>query len=213
MKTKFALIFFLAIFLSLLNAEEAQLRFYTLTDTDPIIIPQEIDFNEFEASCTIKYTYDGDWIGGCSFQKFCTIFRDYFYHAHLTYLDDNNKQLFGITLPDSLQVLKGIRINSDLSGMDDNFVFREDKVYSTDIQLLSRQFFQLEKLKELICAKRIHKIKLELEKVVVKWYYYCESQEERKEKTDVKKKGVFVLKVDKTCFIKVQYNNNIIGDK
>ncbi len=105
MRIKFSLILFFTLFLSFLNAGEAQLRFYSLANTDPIIIPREIDFNEFDACCTIKYTYEGDWIGGCSRKKFCIIFREYFYYAHLTYLDDNDKQLFQITLPDSFLVL------------------------------------------------------------------------------------------------------------
>jgi hypothetical protein len=211
MRIKFASILFLTLFLSFLNAGESQLRFDSLTNTDPIIIPHGIDFKEFDACCTIKYAYDGDWIGGCSRKKFCHIFRNYFYYAHLTYLDDNNKQLFRITLPDSWQFLKEIRVNFDVSGLGDNFVFKEGILYSADFQLLSRQFFQFKKLMELIRAKRVHKIRLELEKVVVKWDYSCEIRQPKKggkEKVEkVKKEGEFVLKVDKTFFIEVKYNN------
>ncbi len=209
MRITFALIFFLTLFFSFLNAGEAKLRLDSLTDTDPIIIPQEIDFNEFDACCTIKYTYEGDWIGGCSREKFCTIFREYFYYAHLTYLDGNYKELFRITLPDSFLVLGEIVYNMDSSGMGDNFVFREEIVYSTDIQILSPPLFQFEKLRELISTKRIHKIKLDLEKVVVKWDYSCEtrhSKEGGKERVEkVKKQGEFVIKVDKTYFIEIKY--------
>jgi hypothetical protein len=209
MRITFASIFFLTIFLTFVNAGEAQLRFDSLANTDPIIIPREIDFKEFDACCTIKYAYDGDWIGGCSRKKFCIIFRNYFYYAHLTYLDENNKELFRINLPDSLKVLRGIRVNLDVSGFGDNFAFKEGILYSTDLQLLSSQFFQFEKLRELISTKRIHKIRLDLEKVVVKWDYSCENlqpKERRKEKVEkVKKQGEFVLKVDKTYFIEIKY--------
>ena len=126
MRIKFVSILFLTLFFSFLNAGERQLRFDSLTKTDPIIIPQEIDFNEFDACCTIKYAYDGDWIGGCSRKKCCTILRDYFYYARLTYLDNKNIELFQITLPDCWQALKGIHGNLDVSGLGDNFVFRED---------------------------------------------------------------------------------------
>ena len=212
MRITFSLILFVTLFLSFLNAGEAQLYFISLTNTDPIIIPQEIDFKEFDACCKIKYAYDGDWIGGCSRKKFCIIFRNYWYYAHLIYLDDNNKKLFQITLPDYMQVLKKMRVNLDVSGPDDNFVFREDIVYSTDFQLLSSPFFQFKKLRELIRAKRIHKIRLDLEKVVVKWDYSCENLQpgkEGKEKVErVKKEGEFVLKIGKTYFIEVKYDNN-----
>jgi len=211
MRITFAAILFLTLFLSFLDAGEARLRFDSLTNIDPIIIPREMDFEEFDAFCTIKYTYEGDWIGGCSFKKFCNIFREYFYYAHLNYLDENNKELFRINLPDSMKILKEILFNFDMSGMDDNFVFREDIVYSTDIQILSSHLFQFEKLRELISTKRVHKIRLDLEKVVVKWDYSCEilqPKEGGKEKVEkVKKEGEFVLKVNKTFFIEVKYNN------
>ncbi len=89
-------------------------------------------------------------------------------------------------------------------------------LYSTDFQLLSSQFFQFEKLRELISTKRIHKIRLELEKVVVKWDYSCENLQPKKggkEKVEkVKKEGEFVIKVDKTFFIEVKYNNCVKSD-
>jgi hypothetical protein len=209
MRITFALILFFTLFFSFLNAGEAQLHFDSLANTDPIIIPQGIDCNEFEAFCTIKYTYEGDWIGGCSREKFCTIFRNYWYYAHLIYLDENKKELFQINLPDYLQILKKMHVNLDVSGTDDNFVFREDIVYSADFQLLSSLFFQFEKLRELISTKKVHKIRLDLEKVVVKWDYSCENlqpKEGGKEKVEkVKKEGEFVLKIDKTYFIEVKY--------
>ena len=213
MRIKFVSILFLTLFFSFLNAGERQLRFDSLTKTDPIIIPQEIDFNEFDACCTIKYAYDGDWIGGCSRKKFCIIFRNYSYYAHLTYLDNNNKKLFRITLPDSLQCMKEIRLNFDMAGLGDNFAFKEGILYSTDFQLLSSQFFQFEKLRELISTKKVHKIRLDMEKVVVKWDYSCESRqpkEEGKKKIEkVKKEGEFVIKVDKTYFIEIKYEGNV----
>ncbi len=213
MRITFASILFLTIFLTFVNAEEVQLRFDSLTNTDPIIIPREIDFKEFEAFCTIKYTYEGDWIGGCSREKFCTIFRNYWYYAHLTYLDENKKELFQINLPDYLQILKKMHVNLDVSGTEDNFVFREDIVYSADFQLLSSLFFQFEKLRELISTKRVHKIRLDLEKVVVKWDYSCENlqpKEGGKEKVEkVKKEGEFLIKVDKTYFIEIKYEGDV----
>jgi hypothetical protein len=211
MRITFASILFFTLFLSFLNAGEAQLRFDSLANTDPIIIPREIDFKEFDACCTIKYAYDGDWIGGCSRKKFCIIFRNYWCYAHLIYLDENKKELYRINLPDYLQILKKMHVNLDVAGLGDNFVFKEGILYSADFQLLSSLFFQFEKLRELISAKKIHKIRLELEKVVVKWDYSCEIRQPKKggkEKVEkVKKEGEFVLKVDKTFFIEVKYNN------
>jgi hypothetical protein len=213
MRIKFASILFITFLLSFFNPVEAQLRFDSLANTDPIIIPCEIDFKEFEAHCTIRYTYEGDWIGGCSRKKFCIIFRNYWYYAHLTYLDENKKELYRINLPDYLQILKIMHVNLDVGGMGDNFVFREDIVYSADFQLLSSLFFQFERLRELISAKKIHKIRLDLEKVVVKWDYSCggrQPKEGGKEKVEkVKKEGEFVIKVDKTYFIEIKYEGNV----
>lgn len=193
-----------------LYATEFPLRFIHFEYPESIIIPSKIDFNDFAVICKIKYGYTGDWIGGCSREKFCNIFRMGNPYAKLAYLDDNDKELYIVDYPKTFDCLKTVFILGFGGSLDENFVFSEDEVYTAEIPILSWAFFQLKELKELIITKKITKIQIELQNVVVNWDYTCEevnwkTKEEKNSIKSIKLEGKYEFQINKTYTINVKY--------
>jgi hypothetical protein len=188
----------------ILNANEATLHFYFFKYPESILIPSKIDFGHFEVIGEIEYGYSGDWIGGCSRDKECFIHRDHDIYAKLSCLDQNDNELYSAIYPEMIPYLSGY-IDSD-----ENFVFREDKIYSEEFPILSFAYSEQKELKELILLKKITKINIELKKVIVNWDYTCESVswktgEVKNSIKSIKLEGKYEFQIDKQYIINVKY--------
>ncbi|MCX6580276.1 MAG: hypothetical protein NT166_08830 [Candidatus Aminicenantes bacterium] len=190
-----------------LDAKETPLLFQFFRYPENVVIPSEIDFDDFEVTCKIEYGYTGDWIGGCSREKYCNFYRMANVNAKLSYLDKNDKELYIVDYPKTFDRLKTFFGYSDESLRDENFVFREDLVYEAEFPILSTAFFKLKELKELILAKKITKIQIVLEKVVINWTYSCEerNRKTRVVKNSIKLEGKYEFQIDKKYVINVKY--------
>lgn len=200
------ILFFNLVFV--LDAKETPLLFYFFRYPENVVIPSEIDFDDFEVTCKIEYGYTGDWIGGCSREKYCDFYRMANVNAKLSYLDRNDKELYIVDYPKTFDCLKtffGYGIGESLR--DENFVFREDLIYEAEFPILSRAFFRLKELKELIVGKKITKIQVELKKVLVNWEYTCEELNGKTSegKSSTKMEGKYEFQIDKKYVINVKY--------
>ncbi|HLP49223.1 MAG TPA: hypothetical protein VK469_25000 [Candidatus Kapabacteria bacterium] len=141
---------------------------------------------------------------GCSRDKYFYVYRDHNIYAKLSYLDKNEKELYIADYPNMIPYLSGY-IKSD-----ENFVFREDIVYSKDFPILFFVHSEQKKLRKLILLKKISKINIELKKVLVNWYYTCESVSwktggEKNSIKSIKLEGKYEFQIDKTYTITVKY--------
>lgn len=191
-----------------LDAKETPLLFLLFRYPENVVIPSKIDFDDFEVTCKIEYGYTGDWIGGCSREKYCNIHRMENVYAKLSYLDKDDKELYFVDYPETFCQLKIIP-DFSLSGWDseENFVFREDIVYTKEFSILSWFYFKLKELKELIVGKKITKIQVELKKVLVNWEYTCEELNGKTSegKSSTKMEGKYEFQIDKKYVINVKY--------
>lgn len=208
MRLKLLLIVLISFLFNFLESSENKLKFHSLKNTEPIIVTDQIDFDEYEAYCEIEYIYEGDWIGGWSIKKSCTFIYDYLYKCNIIYLDENNKVLYEIIVPDSFKEIHRYPYFPFYMefgpNFDGNFVFKEELTYSFQIALLSPIVFKFKKLKELIQLKKIRKIKIILENVEVQWSADYTNIENNNDKEI--KKGKLNLEINNTFIFDVRYN-------
>lgn len=190
-----------------LDGKETPLIFLFFRYPENVVIPSKIDFHDFEVTGKIEYGYTGDWIGGCSREKYCNFYRMANVNAKLSYLDKNDKELYIVDYPKTFDRLKTFFGYGDESLRDENFVFREDIVYEAEFPILSTDFFILKELKELILAKKITKIHIELKKVIVNWEYTCKELNwiTKEVKSSRKMDGKYEFQIDKQYIINVKY--------
>jgi len=198
-------LFFNLIFV--LDAKETPLLFLLFRYPENVVIPSKIDFDDFEVTGKIEYGYTGDWIGGCSLEKYCGIDRMENVYAKLSYLDKDDKELYFVDYPETFWPLKIIPDFIQSWDSEENFVFREDIVYTKEFSILSWFYFKLKELKELIVGKKITKIKVELKKVLVNWKYTCKELNwiTKEVKSSRKMEGKYEFQIDKEYVINVKY--------
>ncbi|MCP4153705.1 MAG: hypothetical protein GY757_38625 [bacterium] len=210
-------LFIFLVSLSVLSDElnaQYNLEFDSIEYPEQIVIPYHTSRESVLASaaCAINYTFRGNVIAeGISGSTDCfyRIYRDCAFHAKIIYLDKNNNELVVSARPEKEEFLHFM----DNFGFGLSAVFMDNKCYSADLFLFTSHGPQKKKINQLLREKKIKKVSIEINRVVVDWTYIYEELQTEKDDSGKRKcvtidtTGKFYFDVGEKISIKVTYEN------
>ena len=217
MSKKKSMLLVVIIFTSLLifsyeSYNESSLEFHSLECSGELVIPQSLqkkDYENINAICKINYIYRGKKIVGGylseSWKQFYSINREYLIYAKISYLDKKGKLILILNKPGQERV---IRVDWEAGNLMDT-AYKENEIYTAELYFLSSSCANEKRIYKLLKKKKIEKIQIDLDKVVVNWEFTYREETDNHELFEREKKGKFEFTVGKKISIKVKYENKI----
>lgn len=202
-----------AIFTSLLifsdeSYNESSLEFHSLECAGEFVIPnlrQKEDYENINAICKINYIYRGKEITGGylieTWKQFYSIYREYLIYAKISYLDKKGKLMLILNKPEQERV---IRIDW-VAGNLESTAYIENEIYTAELYFLSSSCVNEKRIYRLLKKKKIDKIQIEVNKVIVNWEFKYREKKEKMDFIEIKRQGKFEFEVGKKISIKVKY--------
>ncbi|MCP4153708.1 MAG: hypothetical protein GY757_38640 [bacterium] len=211
-------IFVLSIVFSNKLHAEYRLEFDSIECPEQIAIPHPIPESVGHSNiiCKINYIYHGNLIADGKMNGHSgptKIDRNCLIYARVIYLDKKNNALMVLTKPEDGESYYSNPYSNIIRVSGIKAIFMENEKYTTDFYFFSSHCLNKKKIDRLLKEKKIKKIAIEIDKIIVDWTYEYSARQDEKDKygkwkrNSVIRKGKFDFKVGKKVSIKVNYEN------